>query len=202
MDNFQKYISISRQARRITLQRYLLSKLVLETWRFTASDLYALFLNQLWLEQKCARDSGFLQKFGRTLEVLSSLMKEINFRTDFTDRALRRFGTRVRNNLAELLIPKRNFRQVDRRYCGFVQPIDPTLRSLERRSKKLQKRRIGIGYRDKGTLKNLAVDGSPSWQEVATHHGQLKEVPHEKKKSTKSFNGPIRYIRIKGSPDS
>lgn len=29
------------------------------------------------------------------------------------------------------------------------------------------KNRIGVGYRDKGTAKNTAWDGSPSWQEVA-----------------------------------
>lgn len=106
MEQTQKMISISRRARRITLQRYLLSKLVYEKNEFTASDLLALYLNQLWLEQKCAHDSGFLQKFGKTLEVLSSLMKEINFRTDFTDRALRRFQSRIKENLEDFVLER------------------------------------------------------------------------------------------------
>lgn len=196
MDLQSKIVSISRRARRITLHRFLLSKLILETEKFTATDLSALFLNQLWLERKCETDRGFLAKFGRTLEVLSVLMKEINFRSDLTDRAVWRFGTRVRDSVPEFLIPRRNYRQIGQRYGGFVQPIDPTLKDLERRAKKVQKRRIGIGYRDKGTLKNLAVDGSPSWQEVATHQGQIREVPRDKKKSTKGLNGTIRYVTI------
>lgn len=197
MEQTQKMISISRRARRITLQRYLLSKLVYEKYEFTASDLLALYLNQLWLEQKCAHDSGFLQKFGKTLEVLSSLMKEINFRTDFTDRALRRFQSRIKENLEDFIFPRRNFAQISILYRGFVQPIDPTLKTLERKSKKLSKRRIGVGYRDKGTLKNPAVDGSPSWQEVATHRGPLYEVLHgKKKKSIKGSNSAFRYVNV------
>lgn len=124
-------------------------------------------------------------------------MKEINFRTDFTDRALRRFGERVKEVLESFLFPRRNFTQVSLLYRGFVQPIDPQLTTLERRSKKLQKRRMGVGYRDKGSLKNPAKDGSPSWQEVATHRGPLYEVPNgKKKKQVKGSNGAIRYITL------
>jgi hypothetical protein len=35
------------------------------------------------------------------------------------------------------------------------------------RSKRIEKRYIGVGYKDKGTLKNKASDGSPGWTEVA-----------------------------------
>lgn len=191
------WISISRRARRITLQRYLLSKLVYEKNKFSVTDLIALYHNQLWLEQKCAHDSGFLSKFGKTLEVISSLLKEINFRAEFTDRAVTRFSVKVKSLLEDFIFPSRNYSQVKLRYGGFVQPVDINLTNLERKTKNLHKRRIGIGYRDKGSLKNPAVDGSPSWQEVATHRGPLHEVPNgKKKKPVQSSNSTLRYVTV------
>jgi hypothetical protein len=47
----------------------------------------------------------------------------------------------------------------------------------QRRNKRI-KRFIGVGYKDKGTMKNLAFDGSPSWQEVAAC--ELKLPPQSK----------------------
>jgi len=38
------------------------------------------------------------------------------------------------------------------------------------------KRRIGVGYRDQGTRRNLAHDGSPAWQEVAQSLHQIGET--------------------------
>jgi hypothetical protein len=39
-----------------------------------------------------------------------------------------------------------------------------------------QKRFIGVGYRDKGTRRNIAHDGSPSWQEVASESAELEQI--------------------------
>jgi len=33
---------------------------------------------------------------------------------------------------------------------------------------------IGIGYKDKGSRREPALDGSPKWQEVATYYGNLE----------------------------
>jgi len=40
--------------------------------------------------------------------------------------------------------------------------------NLKLRRKPRPKNRIGVGYRDHGTARNVATDGSPSWQEVAS----------------------------------
>lgn len=197
----QKFVVISRRARRITLQRFLLSKVVYEEKNFTPTDLLGLFLNQLWLESKCRSDAQFREKFGKSLEDLSSILKELNFRTEFTDRAMSRFRMRIKNKLEKFYFEHRNYTHIRIRYNGFVQPVDPTLRNLEKRSKKLQRRRIGIGYRDKGTLKNPAVDGSPSWQEVATHRGPLYGGTNEKEKPIKTTNCSLKYICIKKPKD-
>lgn len=50
--------------------------------------------------------------------------------------------------------------------------------------KVLPQRFIGVGYKDKGTRRDLALDGNPSWQTVATYLSNLEreaeEVPQSK----------------------
>jgi hypothetical protein len=41
------------------------------------------------------------------------------------------------------------------------------------------KRFIGVGYKDKGSRKDVAFDGSPSWQEVASHFTELERREDE-----------------------
>lgn len=57
--------------------------------------------------------------------------------------------------------------------------------------------RIAVGYRDKGNCKNSSVDGSPSWQEVAS--SQLTD--ESKTESSTPVKEPIdakRFFRRKG----
>lgn len=180
--SISKEVVISPRAKRVTLQRYLLSKLVLEEEKFDLKDLCTLFANQIWLEQKVRTDNEFQQKFGKSLEDLSIILKEINFRQEFTDRALYRLRTRVKDTLDNILLPQRNYVLVRQRYSGLFYLRDPLQPGKD---KKLlpQVARIGKGYRDKGTLKNPAVDGSPSWQEVAVHRGSLFHKGVELEKS-------------------
>jgi hypothetical protein len=66
-----------------------------------------------------------------------------------------------------------------------------TLPTPEVSNRKLPpKRIIGIGYRDKGTARDPAIDGSPSWQEVASQAGQLA-LAIKSIKGAKSFNAII-----------
>lgn len=44
-----------------------------------------------------------------------------------------------------------------------LQPLHP-----ENSRPRTHKNFIGVGYKDKGNLRNSAIDGSPSWQEVAS----------------------------------
>jgi hypothetical protein len=37
--------------------------------------------------------------------------------------------------------------------------------------------RIGVGYRDKGHKRNLALDGSPHWQEITHHSDYFRTLP-------------------------
>jgi hypothetical protein len=58
--------------------------------------------------------------------------------------------------------------------------------------KTYQKRYIGVGYKDKGSKRDLAKDASPNWQEVAATSALLSREKEE---------DPISYkIRTTDSP--
>lgn len=173
-----KVIWIHPKAGRVTLQRYLVSKLVYDLEKFGARDLLCLFENQLWLEHEAQTNENFLDEFGKSLEVLSKHLKEVNFRMDPSDRAFRRLQMRMKAELPKFYYPQRNYTTVGQRYEKLFQLQDPVQPGRENKSLK-PSRRIGKGYTDKGTLKNVATNGTPSWQEVAAHHGPIysKGVP-------------------------
>lgn len=165
-------VRISKRAKRITLQRYLLAKAIYFMEDFSLQDLACLFENQLWLEDKVHKDNQFAENFGKDLESLSIILKQINFRMEFTERSLRRFSIKLKQELEGFYLPKRNYQQTAKLYSGFYtlvqnSPLGKLTSSLPETS------RIGKGYRDKGSARNPAKDGSPKWQEVAAHHGPL-----------------------------
>jgi hypothetical protein len=172
-------VRISAKAKRVTLQRWLLARIVFDTEEFTLTDLCCLFENQIWLEKKVQTDPEFSSKFGSSLEELSVILKEINFRMEYSSRALVRFREKLKNQ-EEFLLPKRNYLSLKPTMKGLfsLEPSSPLGKLIKTIPPKA---RIGIGYRDKGSARDLAYDGSPRWQEVAAHRGPLYNsgVPDE-----------------------
>jgi hypothetical protein len=165
-------IRINPKIKRVFLQRYLVSKFCYRLEESTLGDLCCLFENQLWLEKKCLLDHQFATKFGKSLEDLSVIMKQINFQERLTNRAVRRFSLRLKENLGQFALPERNYKDAKRLCSGQFSLIGTKSPGISKR-KLPPKTYIGKGYRDKGTVKDMAKDGSPSWQEVAMHRGPL-----------------------------
>jgi hypothetical protein len=90
----------------------------------------------------------------------------------FTDRTLSKFSRRIKKELEDLLLPKRNYLGVGKTQNGLFQLSDPRPQGIKT-SHLPPKVRIGKGYSDKGSAKDSAKDGSPSWQEVSVHRGSL-----------------------------
>jgi ABC-type ATPase with predicted acetyltransferase domain len=107
--SISQMVRISPKAKRIQLQRFLLSKFVNFKEELEMRDICCLFENQLWLERKCLSDSDFCKKFGRDLESLSIILQQINFRMETSDRAINKFSERIHDNLTSLILPKRNY---------------------------------------------------------------------------------------------
>jgi hypothetical protein len=165
-------LRINPKAKRVYLHRFILCKFVFFREELDLRDLCLLFENQLWLEKKCQSDPEFLTKFGKPLEGLSDLMKKFNLKTGTTDRAIDRFANKVKINLPELVLPKRNYKQAFSK-CNGLFTLQDSKRLGKPKNTVPQPVRLGKGYRDKGSARDLAKDGSPSWQEVATHRGPI-----------------------------
>jgi hypothetical protein len=161
-------VTYGRNIRRITLQRYLVSKMVWQPDRVTFPELLALYDNQLWLEDKASKDPGFLSKFGGFLENLSVLLKGTRITYKTLTPSLRRLSTELRVAAEGHLIPERNLITTEMHVKGRFH-VTPTKESGIPTRELPPVKVIGKGYRDKGTYRDPAWDGSPSWQELATY---------------------------------
>jgi hypothetical protein len=172
LENFQpSLVKIGKKTKRVSLQRYLTTKIVIEPERVSEADMVCLFENQLWLERKCLQDRNFFRKYSDSVYTLSFFLKEADLRR-FNLPILVQFSKRIKPSLIDFLVPARHYPQWKSRFCGrfsFNPNILDKGLSAYFLSKKLPpKRSMGTGYRDKGSRRNLAKDGSPDWREVAS----------------------------------
>lgn len=168
-----KEVRYAKKIKRISLQRYLISKIVHEAEKVGPSDILCLYDNQIWLEKKCLSDFDFSKKFEKSLEEISFLLKEINLSQGLSRQAVLRLSQKLKFQLEQFILPQRNYPAFKTRFSGLFSLV--AAEQPGKPNKQIPpKRLIGVGYRDKGNLPNLATDGSPSWQEVASHEGQLK----------------------------
>jgi hypothetical protein len=186
-------IRINPKIKRVFLQRYLVSKFCYKLEESTLGDLCCLFENQIWLEKKCELDHQFATKFGKSLEDLSILMKQINFQAGLTPRAVKRFSLRLKDKLGKFALPERNYKDAKRLCSGQFQLIGSSSPGISKK-RIPPKTYVGKGYRDKGTVKDMAKDGSPSWQEVAMHRGPLYHNGRLQSEETEN-NSRTRTVR-------
>jgi hypothetical protein len=186
-----KLMNIGKKVKRISLQRYLLTKPLVELKKVKESDLVCLFENQLWLERRCLSDPQFFKKFGGSVFRISEILKNMNT-SEITLKSISRVSKKVETSDPGFLVPLRNYGQWKSRFAGSFH-LSP-IKSKEIRDfynpKLPQKRRVGIGYRDKGSKRDLAKDGSPDWTEVYLDQTFREEnIEHEvdKCKSLKEF---------------
>lgn len=143
--------------------RYLTSKIVTTDEHITTEEIIVLFHSMERIVQKSTRDGVYRQKW----------MSEV-----FTFRAIyQSLETLLRMDPKERLALMRDTygfyrgKMVSLRYYRSVQGQNKKLfrAQVENRFPKTipPKGYIGKGYGDHGTAKNMANDGSPSWQEVA-----------------------------------
>jgi hypothetical protein len=170
-------VTYGRNLRRITLQRFIVSKMVWHPDRVTFPELLALYDNQLWLEDKARKDPGFLSKFGGFLENLSTLLKGTRITYKTMNPSLHRLSKELREAVEGHLIPERNLSTTENHVRGRFH-VTPTKDSGIPTRELPPVKVIGKGYRDKGTYRDPAWDGSPSWQELATYfawHGHEED---------------------------
>lgn len=169
MANLALQINYARKLKRVSLQRSLVSLIVHYPEKCTPTTLLVLTDNLLWLQDKAKRDKQFRDKFGVTLEVLTFIIRtKLGQRFDsFSKTRIKYLSNCLRDNVGSFIFPKRNTLNQYNLVKGLfnVRAASP---SGIPNSQIPPQPYIGKGYRDKGTAKNPAEDGSPSWQEVAS----------------------------------
>lgn len=160
-------IIYSKRLKRVTLQRVLVSKIIFFSKEITRTDLLVLFDNQLFLEDLASSDPSFRSKFGENLGGLSKLLKELRFERGLDFGLIARLKNRFLKELDGFYLPRRNYPLTSQRVRSLYEvryqgDLGIPLKQLP------PKKFIGKGYSDKGTARNTALDGSPSWQEVAS----------------------------------
>ena len=159
-------IKYRKGVRRITLQRLICSRLVFRLERVTLDELLVLYDNFLACQDLAVGNEGFRQKFGKSLEDLSNILKAANLTQEDPSRVAKMFSRRFKRDIPGFLIPERNLSQSEKH-------LEKSYRLLPTRDPGTERRYIppktfvGVGYRDKGSRRDSARDGSPSWQEVA-----------------------------------
>lgn len=191
-------VNYSKKLRKITLLRCIVSKAKINPDTLGFKDVVALYDTMLWAQMKSSSDHSFRLKFGSSLEVLAQKLKSVRFGQVKSQKELVDKVTRVlKHDLEDFVFPARNFATVYGRIKG-----DYTLQRIESEgtptNKLPPKQYIGKGYGDKGTAQKPWLDGSPSWQEVATNHQfqrqvLLKEVIREVK-NAKSVEGILSVL--------
>jgi len=164
----------SKKVKRVTLQRYLVTKIAYFPEDATLVDVTTLYDNLLHLQDLSEKNEDFKKKFGKDLESLAIILKEFSF-TSNSLRTITKMSKKFKLHLDKFIYPKRNLTSVQKHVRNKYQleghkPLGiPT-------SQTKPKAYIGKGYTDKGTARDPSYDGSPSWQEVANHRGKIYET--------------------------
>jgi hypothetical protein len=120
----------------------------------------------------------FQSKFGKSLEDLSIILKNLNFSASFEKPKLVSLKSRIHTELEDFLIPTRNYQSFKQRFEGtfhliFAKPQGTLTKNLP------PQRYIGVGYKDKGSASKPELDGSPNWKDIASSAENILRIISE-----------------------
>lgn len=170
-------VKLKKGTKRITLFRFLLAKLLYEAEREGLHlDEFAVLVS-LFYDLLDDQDPTFRRKYATDLERLVPLFSDLGKARSFPLRLrLERPTMTALVNWVGPILPTQNsyFGLKGNRELrnSFYIQFNDTLQLPARR----QPRFVGVGYRDKGTCRDNATDGSPSWQEVGSESACLEQV--------------------------
>lgn len=161
-ENWFVTLKVQLKAKQPVIWHVLLSKLFfVREETFTEKDQVALFTVYEKMVEKCAVDGNFKEKYGHELFFMRNIFK--NLPAFVADQ---QSIEKMVEFLQQVLSHKRGWLSRDI-YFGMKMQIYKVEMQYGEPKKVKPKNRIAVGYRDKGTAKDSAWDGSPSWQEVA-----------------------------------
>lgn len=159
-------VAYGRKIKRMTLQRYLTSLVAYQEEEVSFTTILVMYDNLLWCQDKAEKDPHFQEKFGKDLTILTEILKGMRFYPSSFRYTVKVLAGKIRKSLENFIYPRRNLHGIELHVKGHYQVL-PHRESGSLRKNLPEKRRIGVGYRDKGHRRDPAWDASPSWQEVA-----------------------------------
>jgi len=167
IENSGTQVKYRRRIKRITLQRVLCSRIAYSLEKVTLDEILVLYDNLLFCQDLASKDESFRKKFGNSLEELTIILKSSNLQNEDPRKAGILFSKKFKNQLKGFLIPERNLVQVEQ-HLNKAYSLLPSRRPGDKLpNQPPPKKFIGVGYKDHGSRRDTAKDGSPSWQEVA-----------------------------------
>lgn len=174
----------TKKVKYITLVRFLTGKICFDSERVQRIDLLLIYDSMLILQDLVEKDENFKVKFGSDLESLAKILKSFKLHPKTKVLDVKKLGNQIEKEVPNFILPKRNlstiWKYVEKMY--FFSPSTSSGVELKRLPPKLY---LGKGYTDKGTARNPALDGSPSWQEVGQTLAFDPEEPVDENKRTK-----------------
>jgi len=166
---------IKKGTNRVTLLRFLLAKLVYSSGGLSLDEYLCLF--HIYYDLTEMNDPLFKQKYDIFLERVGLLLSEISGERSFPVQTLTDAEVDFEFFLGNFPTKREYFGLAGQRDLkrSFRLVLNDTLVP----QKKLLVRYIGVGYKDKGTRRNPAEDGSPGWKEVGTFFSNQEREAEE-----------------------
>lgn len=167
---------IKKGTNRIVLLRFLLAKLVYSNEGLSLEEYLCLY--HLFYDLTECSDPIFISKYKEKLEKVSHLLERMRGVRSFPVQYRKPTIEKVREFLLDFipsareyygLAGQRNLRQ------SFRLILNDTL--IPKRCPPV--RYIGVGYKDKGTRRNSAVDGSQGWKEIGSYFSNQEREAEE-----------------------
>lgn len=172
-------VSYRTGTKQITLYRNLLAAVCYEQGGVSIEEILVLYDLSQKMQEKRQKDKAFDDKYG------DWLITSFNFISGLDPRVFPFVLKGNNQKVEESLTPFLPSRQA---YFGWKKnpvrdtPVRIQLRNPLAPPKALPpKRYIGVGYRDKGNRRDPAVDGTPSWQEVANSRKTAENEPPKRR---------------------
>lgn len=162
-------VLLSRRFKTMTVVRFLVSKLVWDPDESLHLDEH-IVLQELWFRmwEKLEEDPVFSNKWKKVFTLNHWFIKELGNLTDFPYKLnFKSLKERemLGSELQGLVFGAHAYFGLKKTFLQ-LKPWTIRLNRHLRPTRPVSQRRIGVGYRDRGALKNSAKDGSPHWREV------------------------------------
>ena len=169
-------VIVKKRTKKMTLFRFLLAKMVYEEEGIHLDEF--IILSERYFEFLESRDPSFRSKYIEWFEENHFIFIEIFKQKSFPYRIPDKAQKDTKRAFAGLLPSQQAYYglkgQRDLRKSYKV-----VLNSQLQPQRLKSKRFIGVGYRDKGTARNDAEDGTPSWKVVASYNCDLERIAEE-----------------------